>query len=221
MGRKSAGGVRLQQVGGNKNNTAAPLAMPDTSWLDEIRLPMPPDRTYQIPWPLQLRVQQPKDIDKSDYFCLYPTYLDASKTLKQGRRVAGGVFPSPSILDVSQALQKLQLPHVIQPYKGYSRDPSVWTNPGRVLVLKKSKSNDTTTLKQQKLQLLRHLVELIPTLPERQARLQREQLEQEQLEQAAEQYRREQAAKSTTTMASSSSAATKRSVNNKKNKIRK
>lgn len=70
-------------------------------------------------------------------FCaIYPNYLDSEKTVKLGRRISKGyAVPEPTIQDIHEALVSLDIRHVIQPHKGYSRDgPSRWENPGRVLV---------------------------------------------------------------------------------------
>jgi signal recognition particle subunit SRP19 len=70
-------------------------------------------------------------------FCtIYPNYLDSEKSVKLGRRIsAKDAVPEPTIQDIHEALASLDIRHVIQPHKGYSRDgPSRWDNPGRVLV---------------------------------------------------------------------------------------
>lgn len=70
-------------------------------------------------------------------FCaVYPNYLDSEKTVKLGRRIATkDAVPEPTIQDIHEALVSLDIRHVIQPHKGYSRDGSSrWDNPGRVLV---------------------------------------------------------------------------------------
>jgi signal recognition particle subunit SRP19 len=70
-------------------------------------------------------------------FCaIYPNYLDSEKTVKLGRRISTkDAVPEPTIQDIHEALVLLDVRHVIQPHKGYSRDGSSrWDNPGRVLV---------------------------------------------------------------------------------------
>jgi signal recognition particle subunit SRP19 len=75
-------------------------------------------------------------MDHKDFMIIYPSYLDSSKTLKQGRRIGKEhAVDTPTVSDISQALQSLGMKHVLQPHKGYSRDPStLWDNPGRVKV---------------------------------------------------------------------------------------
>lgn len=70
-------------------------------------------------------------------FCaIYPNYIDSEKTVKLGRRISTkDAVPEPTIQDIHEALVSLDIRHVIQPHKGYSRDGSSrWDNPGRVLV---------------------------------------------------------------------------------------
>ena len=71
-----------------------------------------------------------------NYSAVYPNYLDSDKTVKMGRRIAAkDAVSEPTIQDIHEALKILDIRHVIQPHKGYSRDASSrWDNPGRVLV---------------------------------------------------------------------------------------
>jgi len=100
---------------------------------------------------------------------IYPSYLDSTKTIKQGRRIGKEeAVPVPTVSDISLALQTMKIRHVLQPYKGYSRDiETVWENPGRVKV-------DLTSHYPTKRELLVELAKVIPTLPERQKRLEEE-----------------------------------------------
>ncbi len=67
------------------------------------------------------------------FSAIYPNYLDSNKTIKLGRRIAAkDAVPEPTIQDIHEALASLNIRHVIQPHKGYSRDAvSRWDNPGR------------------------------------------------------------------------------------------
>jgi signal recognition particle subunit SRP19 len=68
----------------------------------------------------------------------------------------------------------MQIRHVIQPYKGYSRDTACqWDNPGRILV-------DVSNHKKK--ELLHELAIRLPILPDRIARLEREKIEKEEAE---------------------------------------
>ena len=191
MGKKKGGGiVRVKQIG-PKGGGAAPSALPfnpmealqPPAELEEIHLPPAPDRNYQVVWP----IHETFTLDATGFSVIYPSYLDATKTTKQGRRVAVEVaVPRPTIVDVSQALQSLHIRHVLQPYKCYSRD-SAWENPGRVLVDCHARGRDATdTDHTTKRTLLPLVAARIPNLPDRITRLQREQLEHEQAQRAAQ-----------------------------------
>jgi signal recognition particle subunit SRP19 len=67
---------------------------------------------------------------------IYPNYIDSNKTAKLGRRIAAiDAVAEPTIQDIHEALVSLNIRHVIQPHKGYSRDATArWFNNGRVLV---------------------------------------------------------------------------------------
>lgn len=71
-----------------------------------------------------------------NFSVIYPNYLDSNKTVKLGRRIsAKDAVPEPTVQDIHEALASLNVRHVIQPNKGYSRDAiSRWDNLGRVLV---------------------------------------------------------------------------------------
>ena len=71
-----------------------------------------------------------------NFSAVYPNYVDSTKTVKLGRRIAAkDAVPEPTIQDIHEALISLDVRHVVQPHKGYSRDAcSRWDNPGRVLV---------------------------------------------------------------------------------------
>ena len=129
-----------------------------------IHLPPNPDRSYQVFWPLHESFSMKVD----GFQVIYPNYIDGTKTTKKGRRISveAAVAPSPSVSDMSLALQMLQVRHVIQPYKGYSRDiVSQWENPGRCLV-------DVSQYKKRELMNL--MAKNIPSIPERQQRLAQE-----------------------------------------------
>jgi signal recognition particle subunit SEC65 len=90
-----------------------------------------------------------------EFACIWPTYIDGTKTMKEGRRVSQDIAVGaksnsngngngngnnndidsyPTIQDISEVLQSMNVRHAIQPYKGYPRDvESRWYNPGRIL----------------------------------------------------------------------------------------
>jgi signal recognition particle subunit SEC65 len=104
-------------------------------------------------------------MDPANFLCIYPSYLDATKPIAQGRRIgAEKAVDTPTVSDISQALQSLNIRHVLQPHKGYSRDVTCsWDNPGRVQYEKPTMYT--------KRQLLVEVAALIPALPSRKQRL--------------------------------------------------
>jgi signal recognition particle subunit SRP19 len=180
MGKKK-GGVRVKQVGPKLPpmpvNPMDALQIPPE---EMVNLPPTPDRKYQIFWPLH----ETFSMNITGFQVIYPSYLDRNKSLNMGRRIAyDKAVPTPTVSDLSMALQLLRVRHVLQPYKGYPRDSTcLWDNPCRVLV-------DVSQYK--KSELLHKMAERIPYLPERQARLEQEKIiaeknaAQEALKQAA------------------------------------
>lgn len=146
---------------------------------------------------------------------VYPNYIDSNKTTKLGRRIsAKDAVPEPTIQDIHEALVSLNIRHVIQPHKGYSRDAEArWFNNGRVLVdLKGAAENGVLGIgadgtfdldnipdvdgdkeneggsNVSKKKLLKQLAHIIKGLPGRQSRLEekaRKLLEEEKAEKAA------------------------------------
>ena len=102
-------------------------------------------------------------MDPKTFFVIYPSYMDSCKTMKLGRRIGiENSIPTPTVNDISEGLQILNLRHVIEPYKGYSRDiTALWDNPGRVKVEPISDGEYT------KRSLLIELSSIIITLPSR------------------------------------------------------
>jgi signal recognition particle subunit SRP19 len=124
-----------------------------------------------------------------DFITIYPSYLDSSKTIQQGRRIGKDkAVDTPTVTDISQVLQQLGLRHVVQPHKGYPRDThTLWDNPGRVKVErpadrvpKITEITDETDLENSepgggcKRKLLSDIAERIPSLPSRIQRLAQE-----------------------------------------------
>jgi signal recognition particle subunit SRP19 len=101
-------------------------------------------------------------MDPKTFFIIYPSYMDSCKTMKLGRRVGiENSVPTPTVNDISEGLQILNLRHVLEPHKGYSRDPTtLWDNPGRVKV-------EPTGGQYTKRSLLIELSSIIITLPSR------------------------------------------------------
>jgi signal recognition particle subunit SEC65 len=192
MGRKNA--VRIKQVGpkpgaagagggmGPLTNPMEELMNPPMEELAKLKLPeRPSDRGYKVFWPLH----QTLTMDPTGFQCVYPNYVDSTKSVgRGGRRLPLHLsVPHPTLQDISSALQLLSVRHVLQPYRGYSRDPtSLWDNPGRVLVDTKS------SIHKSKLDLLKAVAATIPTLSTRIERLKRQEHEQLELEKERDEY---------------------------------
>ena len=162
-------------------------------------------------------------MDLNGFSVIYPSYLDSTKTVKMGRRLAKEEsVPTPTVTDISYALQQLQVRHAVQPYKGYSRDITCqWDNPGRVLVDVPSTMvvpEGCTTENPKKL-LIKELANIIPNLPYRIERLKREAEEAKaREEERKKQQQQQQASKSSAASKATTKAATS---NKKKNKGKK
>mmetsp|Transcript_16002 Transcript_16002/g.23408 ORF Transcript_16002/g.23408 Transcript_16002/m.23408 type:complete len:233 (+) Transcript_16002:85-783(+) len=132
MGKKAGGRVRIKQVGAK----SAPL-----NPLQDLMVP--PDEIIQLPPKMDSNITHfvpaseayRMNYKSNAFACIWPTYIDADKTTKEGRRIAkADAVVNPSVQDVSEVLESLGVRHVVQPYKGYPRDvESRWDNPGRVL----------------------------------------------------------------------------------------
>mmetsp|Transcript_36903 Transcript_36903/g.54194 ORF Transcript_36903/g.54194 Transcript_36903/m.54194 type:complete len:212 (-) Transcript_36903:327-962(-) len=177
MGKKG-GKVRVKQV-----NQSAPMKNP-LAGLEDIKIPPKLDPSVSYPWP-------PHDFsvlqDCNTFNVIYPTYLDSTKTIKRGRRIAiDDAQEKPSITEIGEALQSLNLRHVIEPAKGYSRDPdSRWDNLGRVLV-DMTLPHDTDAVdgeddKLKKVILMREISKRIPSMPSRLKRIAKEKAEKAKL----------------------------------------
>ena len=132
MGKRGGGRVRVKQVGPKMPSIGNPLdsfAIPPE---DMIQLPPKPNKNAAIIWPLS----ETFTLKYDGFQVIYPNYLDSTKTVKQGRRISADVsVDTPTVADISGALQAMNIKHVIQPNKCYSRDAeSHWDNKGRILV---------------------------------------------------------------------------------------
>lgn len=73
---------------------------------------------------------------KQDKVIIWPTYFDATKTRMQGRRVPKNLaVPSPKVLEIKEAAEKLGLEYELVAEAGYSKTP--WLRTGMILVKKK------------------------------------------------------------------------------------
>ena len=73
---------------------------------------------------------------KQEEIIIWHAYFDANKTRKRGRRVPKNIaVPSPKMLEIQEAAQKLGLKNELVADKGYPKTP--WYKPGMLLVEKK------------------------------------------------------------------------------------
>ncbi|MDH5482763.1 MAG: signal recognition particle protein Srp19 [Candidatus Bathyarchaeota archaeon] len=77
---------------------------------------------------------------KQDKIIIWPTYFDSTKAWKNGRRVSKGLaVPSPRILELKEAAEKLGLENEVVQDAGYPKTP--WIKTGMLLV-KKNEAKD-------------------------------------------------------------------------------
>ncbi|KAG0304149.1 signal recognition particle subunit [Dissophora globulifera] len=69
-----------------------------------------------------------------DWMCIYPCYIDGTKTVAEGRRIpkSKACIKQPWAKDIVEALKELRLSQAFEPGKTHPRD---WANRGRVRVL--------------------------------------------------------------------------------------
>lgn len=76
-----------------------------------------------------------ENMRKQDKVIIWPTYFDSTKTRKEGRRIAKSLaLPSPKILEIKEAAEKLGLECELVPDAGYPKTP--WIKTGMLLVRK-------------------------------------------------------------------------------------
>jgi len=73
---------------------------------------------------------------KQDKIILWPVYFDSTKTRGDGRRVPKSLaVPSPKILEIKEAVEKLGLSYEVVLDAGYPKTP--WLKTGMLLVTKR------------------------------------------------------------------------------------
>jgi signal recognition particle subunit SRP19 len=102
MGKKK-GGVRVKQVGPKQPamplNPMEGLAIPPE---EMIHLPPKPDTNISHVWPMS----ETFSLNFKQFSAIYPNYLDATKSVKRGRRIsAEQAVAHPSVQDIGEALQ--------------------------------------------------------------------------------------------------------------------
>jgi len=76
---------------------------------------------------------------------VWPAYFDSGKTRDGGRRVSRNLaVPSPRILEVKEAAEKLGLANELVADAGYPKTP--WLKTGMLLVKKKGPKNQTVAM---------------------------------------------------------------------------
>lgn len=76
---------------------------------------------------------------------VWPAYFDSAKTRNEGRRVSKSLaMPSPKILELKEAAEKLGLAHELVPNAGYPKTPLLKT--GMLLVKKKGSKGQTIAM---------------------------------------------------------------------------
>ncbi|MEM3760016.1 MAG: signal recognition particle subunit SRP19/SEC65 family protein [Candidatus Bathyarchaeia archaeon] len=73
---------------------------------------------------------------KTEKIIIWPAYFDSTKTRKEGRRVPKNfAVPSPKILELKEAVEKIGLEYEIVSDSSYPKMP--WLKTGMLLVKKK------------------------------------------------------------------------------------
>lgn len=81
-------------------------------------------------------IRRCKDMRKQNKIILWPAYFDSTKTRGNGRRVPKSLaVPSPKILEIKKAVEKLGLRYEVVLDAGYPKTP--WVKTGMLLVTKK------------------------------------------------------------------------------------
>ena len=79
---------------------------------------------------------------KQDKIILWPAYFDSTKTRGDGRRIPKSLaVPSPKILEIKEATEKLGLDYELVLDAGYPKTP--WLKTGMLLVTKKETKDQT------------------------------------------------------------------------------
>jgi signal recognition particle subunit SRP19 len=79
---------------------------------------------------------------KQDKIIIWPAYFDLTKTRKDGRQISKSLaVPSPKILEIKDAAEKIGLKCELVPDAGYPKTP--WLKTGMLLVNKKESKDRT------------------------------------------------------------------------------
>jgi len=81
-------------------------------------------------------IRRREEMRKQDKIIIWPAYFDSTKTRGDGRRVPRSLaVPSPKVLEVKEAVEKLGLGYELVLDAGYPKNP--WLKTGMLLVTKK------------------------------------------------------------------------------------
>jgi signal recognition particle subunit SRP19 len=86
-------------------------------------------------------IRRRKDMRKQDKVIIWPAYFDSAKTRGDGRRVSKSLaVPSPKVLEIKEAVEKLGLSYELVLEAGYPKTP--WLKTGMLLVTKKESKEE-------------------------------------------------------------------------------
>jgi signal recognition particle subunit SRP19 len=81
-------------------------------------------------------IRKGREMRKQDKIIIWPAYFDSTKTRGDGRRMPKSLaVPSPKILEIKEAVEKLGLDYELVLDAGYPKTP--WLKSGMLLVMKK------------------------------------------------------------------------------------
>jgi len=90
-------------------------------------------------------VREGKRVRQQEKIIIWPAYFDSSKTRNDGRRVPKNLaVPSPRVVELKEAAEKLGLQHELVADVGYSKTP--WLKTGMILVKKKGSKGQVILL---------------------------------------------------------------------------
>jgi signal recognition particle subunit SRP19 len=96
-------------------------------------------------------------VRKQDKIIIWPAYFDSAKTRNEGRRVPKSLaVPSPKVLEIKEAVEKIGLEYEIVSEAGYPKTP--WLKTGMILVKKTSAKEQIIKKIAKQLQKIRSAV---------------------------------------------------------------
>jgi signal recognition particle subunit SRP19 len=96
---------------------------------------------------------------QQDKIIIWPAYFDSAKTRSEGRKVPKNLaVPSPKIVEVKEAAEKLGLSNELVADAGYAKTP--WLRTGMILMKKKGSKGQVVLLLARQLQKTRSTTSL-------------------------------------------------------------